>query len=311
MRRSSRWTTRIIGLGGVLALMLALSSGMGQDKAFAHGDPPPTTLFYTGGTVTVTVLPASAGYTSELRLYSAAVPASPFTFIALNSSTGAVVPFDPSTLGFAVGQELVFGIYVRNTGDTFFIGPGSRNADGHGHAMVTDLSSGNFEVGFEDLFGGGDHDFDDNRFHFAGGVAAGPVNNNAPDCTTATASTTQIWPPNHQFVPITVLGITDIDGDVTASIITSIWQDELVNAIADGSTGPDGQGVGTDTAEVRAERSGSKKNPGDGRVYHIGFTANDGNGGSCSGSVTVGVPHDQGGQRIPVDGGALYDSTIG
>jgi hypothetical protein len=64
--------------------------------------------------------------------------------------------------------------------------------------------------------------------------------------------------------------------------------------------------VGTPTAEVRAERDGG----GNGRVYHISFTADDGHGGTCSGEVLVGVPHDQGVEGDPADDGALYDSTI-
>jgi hypothetical protein len=62
--------------------------------------------------------------------------------------------------------------------------------------------------------------------------------------------------------------------------------------------------VGTDTAEVRAERVGS----GNGRVYHVSFTATDELGLSCSGEVTVGVPRSRHG--TPVDDGALFDSTI-
>jgi hypothetical protein len=42
-------------------------------------------------------------------------------------------------------------------------------------------------------------------------------------------------------------------------------------------------------------------------VYHIGFSAADGHGGSCLGKVLVGVPHDI--KDTPVDDGALYDST--
>jgi hypothetical protein len=38
---------------------------------------------------------------------------------------------------------------------------------------------------------------------------------------------------------------------------------------------------------LRAERSGK----GNGRVYQVDFTADDGQGGSCTGSVNVGVPH--------------------
>jgi len=42
-------------------------------------------------------------------------------------------------------------------------------------------------------------------------------------------------------------------------------------------------------------------------MYHLGFTADDGHGGTCSGEVLVGVPHDV--KDIPIDDGALYDST--
>ncbi len=45
-----------------------------------------------------------------------------------------------------------------------------------------------------------------------------------------------------------------------------------------------------------------------GRVYEISFTADDGNGGSCTGSVTVGVPHDK--KDTPENSGTIYDSTV-
>jgi hypothetical protein len=131
--------------------------------------------------------------------------------------------------------------------------------------------------------------------------------NQPPDCLEAAPSIDKIWPPNHKFVAINVIGVTDPDGDTVTITIDSIYQDEPVDTFGDGSFTPDGQGVGTDTAEVRAERSGTKKVPGDGRVYHISFTADDGRGGACTGTVLVGVPHDV--KDTPVDGGALYDST--
>ena len=59
-------------------------------------------------------------------------------------------------------------------------------------------------------------------------------------------------------------------------------------------------------AQVRAERMGS----GDGRVYHIFFTADDGNGNTCSGEVLVKVPRNRNAIGKEVDGGALYDSTL-
>jgi CSLREA domain-containing protein len=121
----------------------------------------------------------------------------------------------------------------------------------------------------------------------------------APDCSHATASPNLLWPPNHKFVPIEITGVTNPGGGPVTITVTSIFQDEPV------TDGPDGTGVGTSTASVRAERDGG----GDGRVYHISFTATNASGGSCTGAVTVGVPHDQGPHGGPVDEGPLYDST--
>nr|WP_246357552.1 PKD domain-containing protein [Pyxidicoccus fallax] len=125
------------------------------------------------------------------------------------------------------------------------------------------------------------------------------VANRPPDCAAAAPSVSRLWPPNHQLRDVSILGVTDADGDALAVTFTSIRQDEPVNGAADGA------GVGTPTAKVRAERSG----PGNGRVYHLGFSASDRHGGTCTGTVTVGVPHDQGRGATPVDDGPLYDST--
>ncbi len=114
-------------------------------------------------------------------------------------------------------------------------------------------------------------------------------------------------PPNILY-PVKNGGITvtDQDGDSISIQITSIRQDEPVNGVGDGDTSPDGYGIGTGIAQVRAERSGLQN----GRVYEIGFTAIDGQGGSCTGMVSVGVPHDKGGQPAPINDGANYDSTV-
>jgi hypothetical protein len=68
--------------------------------------------------------------------------------------------------------------------------------------------------------------------------------------------------------------------------ITGITQSEPVEGTGDGNTCPDASGVGTPTALLRAERSGA----GTGRIYVIEFTAEDGKGGTATGSVTVSVP---------------------
>jgi hypothetical protein len=107
--------------------------------------------------------------------------------------------------------------------------------------------------------------------------------------------------------------VTDPDGNPVSLTIDSIFQDEPTNTDGDSSHTPDGRIIanpaGGSRAEVRAERSGTKKTPGNGRVYHIDFTATDGKGGTCAGEVLVCVPHDQGGRSACIDGGPLYDST--
>jgi hypothetical protein len=136
--------------------------------------------------------------------------------------------------------------------------------------------------------------------------ALNPVNQ-PPDCSLAAPSVDRLWPPNHKWKTVEVVGVTDPDGDPVTITIDSIFQDEPVNGRGDGNTSPDGQGLGSSAAQVRAERQGS----GNGRVYHIGFTAADGNWGTCLGEVTVGVPKSQGKKwRVPVDEGPLYDSTL-
>jgi hypothetical protein len=144
-----------------------------------------------------------------------------------------------------------------------------------------------------------------------GGVGSDTVGvtvvNQAPSCTDAVASISEIWPANHKMVDVSVLGVTDADGDTISIVVDSIFQDEPTNTTGDGNTEVDGQIDGS-IAWVRAERSGTKKVPGDGRAYHIGFTASDGED-SCSGTVSVRVPHDQGKKSVFVDGGALYDAT--
>jgi YVTN family beta-propeller protein len=137
-----------------------------------------------------------------------------------------------------------------------------------------------------------------------GGVATGSTSVTVtlppPSCTSATASPNLLWPPNHKFVAIHIGGVTNPAPGATTIVVTSIRQDEPV------AGGPDGTGVGTANPSVRSERDGGGTGA-NGRVYHINFTAT-GASGSCTGSVTVGVPHDQG-QGALVDGGALYDST--
>ena len=134
-------------------------------------------------------------------------------------------------------------------------------------------------------------------------VAMRPSSNQGPDCSNARPSVSRLWPPNHKLVPVNVSGII---GDALTITVTRITQDEPVNGLGDGDTSPDGFGVGTPQAQVRAERSGT----GNGRVYAITFRADNGNGGSCTATVNVVVPHDQGGSTVPIDDGQNFESTL-
>ena len=131
--------------------------------------------------------------------------------------------------------------------------------------------------------------------------------NRPPDCAAATPSAHDLWPPNHELSDVFVLGVTDPDGDAVAIVVTGIAQDEPLDATGDGAFCPDAIGVGTDRASLRVERSGQ----GDGRVYHVRFSADDGRGGTCSGEVQVCVRHDRRPGGGCVDQGALFDSTAG
>ncbi len=134
-------------------------------------------------------------------------------------------------------------------------------------------------------------------------VPAVAPTNRPPECARATAVPALLWPPNHKLQAVAITGVTDPDGDPVALTVTGITQDEPTNGLGDGDASPDGAGVGTASPQVRAERSGT----GNGRVYRIAFSASDGKGGSCNGSVAVGVPHDK--KDTPLDDGQNYDST--
>jgi hypothetical protein len=128
---------------------------------------------------------------------------------------------------------------------------------------------------------------------------AGISGNRPPDVSDAYPSIEYLWPPNHKFVNVTILGVTDPDGDEITITILGVTSDEPT-----AKREPDAYGVGTDTVWLRAERLGA----GNGRVYVITFVASDGKGGETIGSVKVYVQHDQNG-FICIDDGQNYDAT--
>ena len=145
---------------------------------------------------------------------------------------------------------------------------------------------------------------------------------------------TNLWPPNHKFVPIHISYTdNDNDGDTTMVAVTQVTEtdgngaalDATVAETVNGSGKPgqidaqpdttftptDGSdpstGTGTDatyTEDIRAERSGTDGH-GSGRVYDLTVQCTDQGGvdsnepGEATGEmgtahITVTVPHDQG-----------------
>jgi hypothetical protein len=118
-------------------------------------------------------------------------------------------------------------------------------------------------------------------------LAGTGVTNRPPDCGAARATPSELWPPNHELVPIAIDGVTDPDGDPVTIEVTSVTQDE--DFLGSGDACP-GAVVESGAVWVRSERAGPER----GRVYQIGFTARDPSGAHCEGAVQVCVPHDRG-----------------
>jgi hypothetical protein len=100
---------------------------------------------------------------------------------------------------------------------------------------------------------------------------------------------------------VQIVGIADPNNEAVNISVTRVTQDEAVNGLEDGDTSPDAVRQGS-TVQLRAERAGN----GDGRVYNVGFTADDGAGGVCSGVVQICVPTNRGTVCIP--GGQQFSS---
>ncbi len=150
---------------------------------------------------------------------------------------------------------------------------------------------------------------DGNTISGDGCSAVCKIENKPPVCTTAAASLGTLWPPNHRLVNVSIDGVADPEGGPVTVVITGVRQDEPTNGLGDGDTAPDAVIHTNGTVDLRAERAGTPKVPGDGRVYHVSFMATDSADATCAGVVTVCVPHDMGAHKACVDGGPLYDST--
>jgi hypothetical protein len=107
----------------------------------------------------------------------------------------------------------------------------------------------------------------------------------------------ELWPPNHEMVPIHVAwqihDVCDPTPVVTLVDVASSEADDL-SGNADGDTVGDisGAALGTPDGDVslRAERAGN----GPGRIYRLTYRGTDGSGNGVPAVAVVTVPHDQG-----------------
>ena len=124
--------------------------------------------------------------------------------------------------------------------------------------------------------------------------SAGKCKSSPPDCSGVSATPSLLWPPDHKFRRVSLSGASDPDGDPLTLTVTGVTQDEPLNGLGDGHTAPDARaGAASNEVFLRAERSGK----GNGRVYRISYVVSDGVD-SCTGTATVGVPHDRGGTVV-------------
>ena len=110
------------------------------------------------GNVTVSFLGSDAGYTDVLFFD----PAGRNQQMFVGHSTPIGTSINLGT--FTKGTELKFRMHVNNTGNDFYTGPASANFDNVFHAKATLDNNKSAIIGFEDLQGGGDRDYNDIEF---------------------------------------------------------------------------------------------------------------------------------------------------
>jgi len=145
---------------GLLVAVTLVPFGMKSLATPAHAATSVTggQLFTTAGTgcqVTVSFISAEASFNDYLFLSSTVPPSGGTPTGTLLFNHGA--PSGPTTISVPASSELIFAINVDNPSNgtgidaTWYMGPGTRNADGQPHAIVTDNGGGNFTVAFEDI----------------------------------------------------------------------------------------------------------------------------------------------------------------
>lgn len=140
-----------------LALAISLSAPMlvsATESVPFNLSPNGDNLYVAStGDVVLTFLSKDADYLNDLFLAGIATP------ILNNQSAVSGAQFNLGT--FQAGTQLNFSVFVHNTNNTFYNGAASLNPDNQIHAAYSSVIGNSVTIGFEDLFAGGDTDYND------------------------------------------------------------------------------------------------------------------------------------------------------
>jgi hypothetical protein len=215
-----------------------------------------------------------------------------YTFTRTGPTTAAL------TVNFSVGGSASFPADYSQSGATTFTPPTATVTFGAGSATatvtVTPLTDcvveGNETVDFTVQPGTG---YGVGSPSAASGTIANTPDSGAPTITLIPNVNMTLWPPDHQYVSVSVtdfVASASDDCDPTVNLnsvyILKITSDEVENGNGDGNTLNDIV-IGADckSAQLRAERDGGA----DGRVYTITFKVKDATGNFTTATATVTV----------------------
>ena len=151
------------------ALLIAVVAPLVMASGIAAIEPglpgtliPGNRLFASGNDIWLQFLGGYAGFDVDLLLFDF-VGQDPTGLPVIFNNHLSTVGEEYHASGFTPGEELFFGIFVQNTGQTFYSGPAGGNPDNTLHVQFFEVSDGVYTigVGFEDLWEGGDEDYQD------------------------------------------------------------------------------------------------------------------------------------------------------
>jgi hypothetical protein len=215
---------------------------------------------------------------------------------AYDPNTGATLNSD-AVQHFSRGGTLL-GSYPNACGGRVVLDVGGTafwNYCGGGTNILIDVATGsvlrtiNISGGIAAVYGG-----------FRSALA--PRSNRPPDCTTVKANASTLSPPDHKYQIVSFSGAVDPDNNPVTLIVIGAAQDEPISGTGPGDVAPDAKRSTVGAILLRSEAAPS----GDGRVYRVTLRGSDGKGGSCTTTVSVGVPLTAG--ATAVDSGGSYNS---